>query len=162
MGPERTHLVAMQNLAPTRSLEKEKTEEQLANERELQRIRQENADEEKAAREEEELRIKESATNEKLLKEPLPMESAPSSLAPVKQQNEMRLTANHFRSLWSVVETSGSFQCKIKFSPSLNNFTEHMKRQVQIFFAQTPDSPPMNSCSFLLTGVSCCFCHLSS
>lgn len=129
MGPERTHLVAMQNLAPTRS-EKVKTEEQLENERAQARIRQEQEEAEKEAQLAEELKVKETVANGKMLKAPLPLEAAPVDLAPVKQQNELRLTANHFRSLWSVVETSGSFQCKIKFSPSLNNFTEHIKRQV--------------------------------
>lgn len=134
MGAERSHLVAMQQLAPTRSPDKEKTEEQLANEMEQERIRKELEDDEQVAKVANDLKVKESAANEKMLTAPLPMEAAPADLAPVKQQNEMRLTANHFRSLWSVVETSGSFQCKIKFSPSLNNFTEHMKRQVKFLF----------------------------
>ena len=53
-------------------------------------------------------------------------------LPPVKPPLELRLTANHFRSLWGVVDTSGSFQCKIKFAPSINSFSDHMKRQVSI------------------------------
>ena len=139
MGPEKTHLVAMQTLAPTRSDKKsDELEAERRRERELARIKEQNAEEEKAIVEEQ--RKKESLDS-KMIEEPLPVASAPADLAPVKQSSELRLTANHFRSLWAVVETSGSFQCKIKFAPSLNNFTEHLKRQgFHIVFASSPAS----------------------
>ena len=90
----------------------------------IARLRAAEAEAKRREEEEEKVRLKEKESVEALLKateEPSPLETT---------KTEMRLNVNSFRSLWAVLETAGSFQCKLKSAPAIDSFTDHMKRQV--------------------------------
>lgn len=51
------------------------------------------------------------------------------------------LSVQQFKSLWGSLATSGQFQCKLKASPSLMLFSEHIKKQgFHIVYATNPTS----------------------
>jgi hypothetical protein len=140
MGPQSTHLIELKSIQSSREpshqviadeerLENERlANERLINEKEQARIRAEEL--ERKAKEEEERQQTEAARLIATLRD-VPQNEPPKT--------ETQLSGAQFRSLWSVVETAGSFQCKIKFLPSMNAFTEHMKRQgFHVVFATMP------------------------
>lgn len=52
---------------------------------------------------------------------------------------ESVLTVQKFKSLWSTLDTAGSFQCNLKTLPAVTNLTEHLKKQgFHVVFAAKP------------------------
>lgn len=52
---------------------------------------------------------------------------------------ESILTVQKFKSLWSTLDTAGSFQCNLKTLPAVTNLTEHLKKQgFHVVFAAKP------------------------
>ncbi|RYH24964.1 hypothetical protein EON65_16050 [archaeon] len=51
------------------------------------------------------------------------------------------LTVTDFKSLWSTLNTNGSFQCNLKSPPNQTQLTEHLKRQgFHVVFAVSPNA----------------------
>ena len=123
MGPARSQLIDFKPSAESEKRKEEEKEREIA----LKTLRDEQAEEEAKAKAEEDARLSQHREElNTLLPQAEPQPQTPQESV----KNEFRLNANNFRSLWAVVDTAGSFQCKLKSAPSSSTFTEHMKRQV--------------------------------
>lgn len=139
-----------------REAEERMQRERLDREREARRL-----EEARAAAEAEERRKKADAEameaarveNERLRKL---MEEKEAEEEEERKQEQERLTtaltlsAQQFKTLWTALQTSGSFQCKLKVPPQLAQLTTHLKSQgFHVVFATSggggggADSPEM-------------------
>jgi hypothetical protein len=126
-GPARAQLIDFRPKDEDDIEEEERQKKQ--NETALAKLRAAEAEAKRREEEEEQVRLKEKESVEALLK------ATEETSALETAKTEMRLNVNSFRSLWTVLETAGSFQCKLKAAPNIGSFTDHMKRQVVLFSA---------------------------
>lgn len=112
-----------------------KAEQDAEDERERQKIRDriEQELQEKREREMTLEQLKKKEAEEKALKE------AEEAMRLAEQSPT--LTVANYKSLWSKLAIGGSFQCKLKASPNLHAFADHLKAQgFHIVFASSPNT----------------------
>merc|ERR1711988_1753418 len=113
-------------------LERERAAEEA--ERRLERERQEQFRKDKEAYEEKQREKQKAEADARKAA----LDAAAEELAE-KEGSAPTLTVQRFKELWTTLTTSGSFQCKLKESPDLNTFLEHLKKQgFHIVFASSP------------------------
>jgi hypothetical protein len=116
-------------------LEKERIAAEKKKQEELDALRKKETEEkrvleEKRAREEEEKTRLEAEAEAKAKAE--------------REKKDPTLNVNNFKVMWTQLGTAGSFQCKLKSMPTLQNFNEHIKKQgFHIVFAVAPSPEDM-------------------
>jgi len=129
-----------------REEEFERERETMEKERLAIKERTEREREERLRREEEEARRK-----AEILKRQEEEAAAAAAATEAKRQADeaaaaaesaaQTLSVTHFKSLWGQLNTSGSFQCKLKVMPSLASLSEHLRKQgFHVVFAASTSS----------------------
>lgn len=124
-----------------RQREEEFEREREAMERERLAAKEKKEREEKRKKEEEDARRKAEALRKQQEEEAAAAAAAAEAAAEAERKRQAdeaaaaaesaapTLSVTHFKALWGQLNTSGSFQCKLKTFPSLITLTDHLRKQ---------------------------------
>lgn len=83
-------------------------------------------------------KLEEEELKKKVLEEKALKEAEEAKLA-IERSPIMSVTL--YKSLWAELPVAGSFQCKLKSAPTIQNLTEHFKKQgFHVVFAASPNT----------------------